>query len=69
MAQSCYGITEMPDPEVGWLCQVCEDTGGVMSKRPRCKLCPVEGGAMKQTTCGEWYEQLTFLLSGRQLFI
>ena len=47
--QSCYNVTEVPDPEVGWLCDVCEITGGVKSLQPRCCLCPVEGGALKRT--------------------
>ena len=53
--QSCYGIPEIPDDAVGYLCRACEHTGGVVSETPLCSLCPVEGGALKPTTTpGQW---------------
>ena len=53
--QSCYGIPEIPDDAIGYLCAACEHTGGVVSETPLCALCPVEGGALKPTTTnGQW---------------
>ena len=46
--QSCYGVHEIPDQAVGWLCRACEHTGGVVSEMPKCCLCPVVGGALNQ---------------------
>ena len=68
--QSCYGIPEIPDDAVGWLCAACEHTGGVVSETPLCCLCPVEGGALKPTTkpgrwchsaCCQWIPETTVL--------
>ena len=68
--QSCYGIPEIPDDAVGYLCAACEHTGGVASETPLCALCPVEGGALKPTTskdqwchsaCCQWIPETTVL--------
>ena len=68
--QSCYGIPEIPDDAVGYLCAACEHTGGVVSETPLCVLCPVEGGALKPTTeknkwchsaCCQWIPETTVL--------
>ena len=68
--QSCYGIPEIPDDAVGYLCAACEHTGGVVSETPLCQLCPVEGGALKPTTtpgkwchsaCCQWIPETTVL--------
>eukprot|EP00854_Cymbomonas_tetramitiformis_P014313 gene14313-16925_t len=64
--QSCYGIEVVPDPEIGWLCRVCESTGGAVAERPRCCLCPAEGGALMPSadglwahnTCAEWIPEV-----------
>ena len=39
--QSCYGIPEIPDDAVGYLCAACEHTGGVASERA-VRAVPVE---------------------------
>ena len=66
--QSCYGIPEIPDDAVGFLCNACEHTGGDTSETPLCVLCPVEGGALKPTTkpsawchsaCCQWIPETT----------
>lgn len=68
--QSCYGVHEIPDQAVGWLCRACEHTGGVVSETPKCCLCPVIGGALKPTTvdgvwahsaCCQWIPETTVL--------
>ena len=68
--QSCYGVHEIPDQAVGWLCRACEHTGGVVSEMPKCCLCPVLGGALKPTTvdgvwahstCCQWIPETTVL--------
>ena len=68
--QSCYGIPEIPDDAVGYLCAACQHTGGVASETPLCALCPVEGGALKPTTtkdqwchsaCCQWIPETTVL--------
>jgi hypothetical protein len=68
--QSCYGVHEIPDQAVGWLCRACEHTGGVVSETPKCCLCPVLGGALKPTTvdgiwahsaCCQWIPETTVL--------
>jgi len=68
--RSCYGIPEIPDDAVGYLCAACEHTGGVVSETPLCVLCPVEGGALKPTTetnkwchsaCCQWIPETTVL--------
>ena len=68
--QSCYGVPDIPDDTVGWLCRACEHTGGAVSETPLCCLCPVEGGALKPTTipslwahsaCCQWIPETTVL--------
>ena len=68
--QSCYGVPDIPDDTVGWLCRSCEHTGGAVSETPLCCLCPVAGGALKPTTipslwahsaCCQWIPETTVL--------
>ena len=68
--QSCYGVPDVPDDTVGWLCRACEHTGGAVSETPLCCLCPVGGGALKPTTipslwahsaCCQWIPETTVL--------
>ncbi|KAF3326010.1 histone-lysine N-methyltransferase ATX1-like protein [Carex littledalei] len=47
----CYGELE-PLDGVLWLCNFCRP--GAPDSPPRCCLCPITGGAMKQTTDGRW---------------
>lgn len=47
--QSCYGVRELPQMEDKWVCCACEAVLEGRS-RPHCAVCPVEGGALKQTT-------------------
>uniref|UniRef100_A0A2P2L8Y3 Histone-lysine N-methyltransferase ATX2 n=1 Tax=Rhizophora mucronata TaxID=61149 RepID=A0A2P2L8Y3_RHIMU len=47
----CYGELE-PVDGVLWLCNLCRP--GAPESPPPCCLCPVTGGAMKQTTDGRW---------------
>ena len=68
--QSCYGVPDIPDDTVGWLCRSCEHTGGAVSETPLCCLCPGAGGALKPTTipslwahsaCCQWIPETTVL--------
>lgn len=43
--QACYGIQAIP--EGSWLCRTC-----ALGIKPRCLLCPQNGGAMKSTRSG-----------------
>ncbi|KAJ3693265.1 hypothetical protein LUZ60_008745 [Juncus effusus] len=47
----CYGELE-PLDGVLWLCNLCRP--GAPDSPPRCCLCPITGGALKQTTDGKW---------------
>ncbi|KAG7573256.1 PWWP domain [Arabidopsis suecica] len=47
----CYGELEPCDGAL-WLCNLCRP--GAPDIPPRCCLCPLVGGAMKQTTDGRW---------------
>eukprot|EP00826_Nyctotherus_ovalis_P020439 TRINITY_DN16418_c0_g2_i5.p1 TRINITY_DN16418_c0_g2~~TRINITY_DN16418_c0_g2_i5.p1 ORF type:complete len:506 (-),score=107.70 TRINITY_DN16418_c0_g2_i5:260-1654(-) len=45
--QKCYGIRTLPASD--WICDVCLRFGPSQGKLLRCPLCPIRGGAMKQT--------------------
>lgn len=49
--QECYGIIFIPPGP--WLCRACQQ-GNFVSARPHCSVCPQLGGALKQTTTGNW---------------
>lgn len=52
--QSCYGVRKLPRPEDKWICRACECVQRG-EPRPRCAVCPIEGGALKPTTLpGVW---------------
>jgi PHD-like zinc-binding domain/PHD-finger len=52
--QSCYGVRRLPRPEDKWVCRACERVQEG-HPRPRCAVCPVDGGALKVTTLpGVW---------------
>ncbi|CAD7696632.1 unnamed protein product [Ostreobium quekettii] len=65
--QTCYGIPAPPENNDVWLCDKCqkhEDS----SSFPQCCLCPVDGGALKQTdipglwchvACMQWIPEVT----------
>lgn len=46
---ACYGINELTDCQE-WKCDRClvNDFNGA------CCLCPLRGGALKKTVCGQW---------------
>jgi hypothetical protein len=46
----CYGLTTVPDGEL-WLCRQCD---AKLEFAPCCAVCPVQGGPLKPTTCGNW---------------
>ena len=67
--QSCYGIQELPSQDSVWLCRACEKQEAGKAK-PQCCLCPIEGGALKETTlpgywchlaCMQWIPEVTVL--------
>lgn len=54
----CYGYPlSLAIPSAEWICAACQHAqyhALDRAQRPRCCLCPVEGGALKRTTLGEW---------------
>ncbi|KAJ7559003.1 hypothetical protein O6H91_04G065300 [Diphasiastrum complanatum] len=48
---NCYGDLETPDGDLS-LCKLCQPVAPKHS--PPCCLCPIKGGAMKETTDGRW---------------
>ena len=65
--QYCYGVLQIPEADVPWLCRACENRKP-NERRPQCCVCPVEGGALKPTTlknhwchvaCCQWIPELT----------
>lgn len=50
--QYCYGYPLTPTvPKDEWICDLCNSEE---STSAQCVLCPMEGGAMKRTTCWRW---------------
>lgn len=53
--QECYGIIFIPPGP--WLCRSCQQ-GNFDTLKPHCTVCPQLGGALKQTTTGNWVHVL-----------
>jgi len=45
--QSCYGITDIPNED--WLCETCRKLNLGNADSLECIICPIKGGAMKET--------------------
>ncbi|XP_063407803.1 PHD finger protein 14-like isoform X2 [Mytilus trossulus] len=50
--QACYGVQVIP--EGNWYCKTC-----VAAVKPKCALCPYDGGAMKRTSDGTQWAHVT----------
>ena len=48
--QPCYGIDQNKESMIGWKCDPCREIGIQNGQNLSCLLCPIKGGAMKQTT-------------------
>ncbi|RMX65972.1 hypothetical protein DD238_002342 [Peronospora effusa] len=61
--QYCYGISVVPSGK--WFCDICAETRrSECTAEPNqrvCQLCPLHGGALKQTKCGKWVHVQCFL--------
>lgn len=63
--QFCYGLASIPNGQ--WHCDWCASrslsaTGQKKKKsESSCYLCPVRGGAVKQTVCGHWVHVQCFM--------
>ncbi|CAI5743552.1 unnamed protein product [Peronospora destructor] len=61
--QFCYGISVIPSDK--WFCDICAETrSSECTAKPNqrvCQLCPLRGGAFKQTKCGKWVHVQCFL--------
>lgn len=55
--QHCYGVHVAPD-DVSWICRACEYKQ-IQGWRPRCRMCPVIGGALKPMDDGDSWCHLT----------
>lgn len=66
--QSCYGIGTLPNPtEETWLCNACKLLPLEDVENIECILCPVKGGAMKQTTLKSNSLFVKFILKMREI--
>ncbi|CAH0474759.1 unnamed protein product [Peronospora belbahrii] len=61
--QFCYGIWIVPLDK--WFCDICADAkSSECAAKPNqrvCQLCPLRGGAYKQTKCGKWVHVQCYL--------
>lgn len=66
---SCYGVTQIQDSFQNWYCDKCRKLNSIHEKFNnttignahsefipdiKCCLCPIRGGALKETTLGSW---------------
>ncbi|CAM9709661.1 unnamed protein product, partial [Heterosigma akashiwo] len=51
--QFCYGLSNLPEADEDWYCQVCA-SGSASAARERCCVCGRPGGAFKRTVDGAW---------------
>lgn len=63
--QCCYGLASIPNGQ--WHCDWCASQSSTANGQKKkqsesaCHLCPVRGGAVKQTICGHWVHVQCFM--------